>query len=47
MRLPSLNEARGAEDRPLWVRLGWFAGLWAASVAALGIVALILHSWLN
>ncbi|RHW16676.1 DUF2474 domain-containing protein [Sphingomonas gilva] len=34
-------------ERPLWRRLGWFVGLWAASVAVLGIVALIIRTWLN
>lgn len=47
MRLPSMDDGREAETQPLWKRLAWFAGLWAASVAALGVVALILRSWLN
>lgn len=29
------------------VRLGWFAGIWAASVAALGLVSLLLKAWLG
>ncbi|MGO8801471.1 MAG: DUF2474 family protein [Roseiarcus sp.] len=29
--------------RPLIVRLAWFLGLWAAGVAALGAVALLLR----
>ena len=32
--------------RPLWRKLGWFVGLWAASVAALGVVAGLLRWWL-
>jgi len=27
-----------SETRPLWQRLLWFVGLWAGSVAALGVV---------
>jgi hypothetical protein len=28
-------------------RLAWFVGIWAASVAALGIVAGLLRLWLR
>lgn len=28
-------------------RLGWFAGIWAASVAALGAISLLLRTWLS
>jgi hypothetical protein len=28
-------------------RLCWFAGIWAASVAALGVVACLLRLWLK
>jgi len=33
--------------RSLWEHLAWMAGIWAASVAALGIVAFALRLWLN
>lgn len=29
------------------VRLGWFVGLWLASVTAIGLVALLLRAWLR
>lgn len=37
-----------AEDErgPLWRRLVWFIGIWAASIAALGAVAALLRWWL-
>ncbi len=28
-------------------RLGWFLGLWAASVAALGAVSLLIRWWIS
>ncbi|MDB5717779.1 MAG: hypothetical protein JWM38_1206, partial [Sphingomonas bacterium] len=31
---------------PLWRRLAWFVGIWAASVAALGLVAYLLRWWI-
>lgn len=30
-------------ERPLWRRLAWFAAIWAASVAALGVVAFLIR----
>lgn len=29
---------------PLWRRLAWFVGLWAASVATVGAVAMLIRS---
>jgi len=35
------------EAQPLWKRLVWFAGLWLASVAALGVVAFVIRAALR
>lgn len=33
---------------PLWLsRLGWFVGIWAASVSALALVGGLLRWWLR
>ncbi len=29
---------------PLWRRLAWFVGLWAAGVAAVGAVAMLIRA---
>ncbi len=37
-----------AQSGKLWARrIGWLVLLWAASVAALGVVALILHALMS
>ncbi len=36
-----------AEQRPLWQKLAWMAGIWIASVTALGLVAMLLRLWLR
>jgi hypothetical protein len=36
------NEAPG----PLWLRLLWFAGLWAAGVACVAAVGYVIRLWL-
>jgi hypothetical protein len=36
----------GRAPAPLWRRLAWFVGIWAASVAALGLVAYLLRWWI-
>ena len=33
-------------QRPLWKRLAWFVGLWAAGVATVAAVAYLLRFWL-
>jgi hypothetical protein len=32
---------------PLWKRLAWMAGIWAASVLTLGLVAEVMRLWLR
>jgi hypothetical protein len=32
---------------PLWKQLAWMAGIWAASVLALGLVAGLIRIWLK
>ncbi|API59999.1 hypothetical protein BSL82_12325 [Tardibacter chloracetimidivorans] len=32
---------------PWWKRLAWFVGIWAASVAALGLVAFLIRLWIG
>ena len=39
---PDITE-QGAGTGPLWKRLAWFAGIWAASVATLGVIAALLR----
>jgi hypothetical protein len=34
-------------DPPLWRKLAWFAGLWIAGVAAVGLVAGLIRYWLS
>lgn len=49
-----MRQTMSPEDRPeheaprrLLVRLAWFAGLWLASVAVLGVVAFGIRLWLG
>nr|WP_140404559.1 DUF2474 family protein [Sphingomonas sp. CDS-1] len=33
--------------RATLVRVGWFVAIWAISVAALGLLSLLIRSWLS
>ena len=46
MPFDPLAGSEEAEQRPLWQRIAWLVVIWAASVAALGVVAYILRLWL-
>ena len=43
---PPTSDAAHAPPRPLAVRLLWFVGLWAASVAVVGAVAYGIRIWI-
>ncbi|MGO1542088.1 MAG: DUF2474 family protein [Luteimonas sp.] len=36
-----------ASPGPLWKRLAWFVGLWAAGLAAVGTLAWVLRLWIG
>ena len=47
-RAARVAETRGrGSPRPLAARLAWFAGLWLASVGAVGAVAYAIRIWLG
>lgn len=41
------KEFESAEPKSWPRRVGWFIGLWLASVTVLGVVALLIRFWLN
>jgi len=36
-----------ASEPPLWRKLAWFAGLWIAGVAVVGLVAFLISFWIS
>src|SRR4029077_14249706 len=45
-RRPRLSLMPPQPQRPLARRLLWFAGLWLAGVASVGLISLVLHLWI-
>jgi hypothetical protein len=39
--------SQAGEPGTWWQRLGWLALIWAASVAVLGVVSLLIRWWLK
>ncbi|MBN3860796.1 DUF2474 domain-containing protein [Pseudomonas frederiksbergensis] len=44
---PDLQKIEAAEKKPLWQRLGWLAMIWAGSVLALFIVAMLMRMFMS
>lgn len=42
-----MSSDRDKPESPLWQRLAWMAGIWLASVAFLGAVAMLIRFWLK
>ncbi|HEU4651874.1 MAG TPA: DUF2474 family protein [Croceibacterium sp.] len=47
MRRRADRDASGPTGAPLWQRLAWMVAIWAASVAALAAIALVIRLWLG
>lgn len=43
----SIEAPSPEQERPFWKRLAWFVGLWATSVAVIGVVAWFLRLWIK
>jgi hypothetical protein len=42
-----ISAPRRETPAPLWKRIVWLLAIWAAGVAALGLVSLVLRLWLK
>ncbi|MDB5842308.1 MAG: hypothetical protein JWQ23_4260 [Herminiimonas sp.] len=42
-----MREPPAGQHRPFWKKLGWLILIWAASIGALGLVALLIRLLMN
>ncbi|MFP3516899.1 DUF2474 domain-containing protein [Pseudomonas sp. SIMBA_077] len=42
-----LNDVQACEKKPLWQRIGWMLLIWTASVASLGLFAMLIRMFMT